>query len=206
MRTLLLTLMAAVLCLGTAAGAEHHFLNVAITQLPPKWFGDVPLKQRNLFLRIVSERDNEMRLDYEHGWLHWSSDGEEQPSTCTFFVKLLPRNNYTPPLVFIHMAKAFAEGRTPVRDQTFVLEWKGDNRWQDVTANVIPKSIDLTMHFRPRRKENLVEVAYYKRVPREDGSRKTVVDYGDRTVDLVWDGEKFHTRPADSLKLSDDDV
>lgn len=190
---------------GQAAGADGKYLNVALLQLPPKYLADVPLENRGWLLEGLSGSVfNDNRLDYTNGWIHFHSDGGDHETrkgpSSMFYVKLLPRKQQLP-LVFVHMPKPFADGNAPAKNQTFVLERKG-NQWKDVTAEVMPKEIDLTMHFQPRRSDNVIEVAAYKTHKRQDGLGLSY-DYGERKLDLVWEDGKFRSKKPDSPKLSD---
>lgn len=119
------------------------------------------------------------------------------------YMKLLSRKDDSP-LVLVHMAKPFADGSTPRKNQTFVLEREGST-WRDVTSRVMPKQADLTMHFSPRRSSNVVEVAAYERHKRQDG-RGYAYWFGERKLDLVWDGTSFQIRKTANSKLTDDDL
>jgi hypothetical protein len=70
-----------------------------------------------------------------------------------------------------------------------------------VTGDVIPEQVDLTMHFRPSRSKNLIEVAAYERFERRDG-RGLAYKFGERKLDLVWNGRVFEVRNPDSPILS----
>lgn len=187
---------------GHAKALGGNFLNVAILELPERYFGDCPLKKRTLALEILSSSDGP--LDYEHGWLYWSMDGanaEGGPLASELHIKLLPRKDDTP-LVFVHMGGAFLWGCTPRSNKTFVLERDG-NEWRDVTKTVMPKQVDLTMHLSPRRLTNVIEVAPYERFKRQDG-RGYAYKCGHRKLDLVWNGESFEIRKPENVELSKD--
>jgi hypothetical protein len=98
------------------------------------------------------------------------------------------------------MAKPFAAGTKPETNQTFVLE-PTDKGWIDVTGQVIPSTIDMTMHFRTRRNDTVIEAAPWKEFERRDGRGKAYT-YGERTVDLHWNGEKFTVKDAASESLT----
>ena len=119
------------------------------------------------------------------------------------YIKLLPRKDDTP-LVFVHMPKPFADGSAPQKNQTFVLERAGD-KWRDVTKQIIPEQIDLLMHFSPRRSQAIIEVAAYERRERNDHRGKAYF-FGQRTLDLFWNGSSFEIRKPDSPTLSDNDT
>lgn len=198
-----IVILAAVLSVLNAYAQDGNFLNVAIMELPSRYFADVPREQRTVFLLRLSEQSGDRRLDYQHSWLHWYSDSVEAPhGTSMLYLKLLPRNGDNP-LVLVHMPKPFADGSAPAKNQTFVLERDG-NEWRDVTKRVMPKKADLTMHFSPRRTSNVIEVAAYERFKRPDG-RGYSYTFSQRVLDLIWDGAVFQTRVPASKKLSDDD-
>ena len=192
---------------GTAAAADGKYLNVAILSLPDRYLADVPAANRGRLLEQLSSwpfPDN--RLDYGNGWLHYYSDGPSGDSpggTSMFWLKILPVPEGNVPFVFVHMAKPFASGAKPERNQTFVLQRVRDD-WKDVTRLVMPKEVDLTMHFRPRRSANIVEAAAYERFERQDG-RGSAWRFGKRKFDLVWDDGKFQVRKAAKPELSGDD-
>ena len=193
MRTLrLIIILSTILRVSSLLAADGNFLNVAILELPDRYFADIPQKERTLLLNRLSEQGSDLRLDYNHGWLHFYSDSEEPPhGTSMLYLKLLPRKDDTP-LVLVHMAKPFADGSTPRKNQTFIFERDGRD-WRDVTGRVIPKQADLTMHFSPRRTVNVIEVAAYERFKRRDG-RGYSYTFGRRKLDLVWDGLSFQVR------------
>jgi hypothetical protein len=184
------------------AAPEGNFLNIAVLELPDHYLADVPMADRSLLLRRLSESGGQ--LDYARGWLHFSSDeGPGGPGgTSMFYLKILPRKHGGNPLVFVHMAKPFADGSAPRANQTFVLAWD-HGKWTDATAEVMPAGIDLTMHFRPCRKTGVIEAAHWVKVPRHDGRGGTYI-FGPRTLDLVWNGQKFERRKPAGKILSVD--
>jgi hypothetical protein len=184
----------------TADAEDGKFLNVAILRLPERYLADVPLENRARLLTRISEDNDTRHLDYANGWVHWFTDSESVGGTSQFWLKLLPRKNERP-LVFVHMAKPFADGSDPQKDQTFVLERRG-NEWLDVTGNVIPEQVDLTMHFRPSRSKNMIEVAAYERFKRRDG-RGEAYRFGERKLDLVWSEGSFEVRKPTAPQLSE---
>ncbi len=198
--TRLILIILASLLVASASATEGNFLNVALLELPARYLADLPEDQRALFLVRLSEDPNEKRLDYQHGWVHWFTDSGELPHlTSMLYLKLLPRGNNTP-LVFVHMPKPYADGSTPRKNQTFVLERVG-REWRDVTSRVIPKEVDLTLHFQPHRSKQIVEVAAYERFERQDG-RGHAYRFGERRLDLIWNGASFEARKPSALKLS----
>lgn len=189
---------------GVTPASDGKYLNVAILSLPDRYLADIPAANRGRLLEQLSSGpfpDN--RLDYGNGWLHWYSDGPGPGSTSMFWLKILPVPEGNVPFVFVHMAKPFASGAKPERNQTFVLQRDRDD-WKDVTRRVIPQEVDLTMHFRPRRSANIVEAAAYERIDRQDG-RGSAYRFGKRKFDLVWDDGKFQVRKAAKPELSGDD-
>jgi len=127
------------------------------------------------------------------------------------YVKLLPRSQDDTPLVFVHMPKPFAtsNGSSPKDNQTFVLEWKneigGKGKWLDVTKLNIPETVGLTLHFSPRRTSNVIEVGKYELYNRDDKHAYRYT-FGEHTLDLIWNGEKFEIRKSESKLLADDDI
>ena len=115
------------------------------------------------------------------------------------YVKVLSRDGKTP-LVLVHMPKPFAGRGKPAKDQTYVLERDGD-AWRDVTEATIPKEAGLDLHFRPRRGEEIVEVAEYVRFERQDGLG-AAYKFSTRMMDLVWDGTAFQVRSPASPELT----
>lgn len=195
---------------GGASAADGYapdgkYLNVAILTLPARYLADVPIEERvALLTQLSSSPFKDDRLDYDHGWLHWYSDSPDPPKvTSMFWLKLLPKKNGKW-LVFVHMAKPFADGSDPNKKQTFVLQRNGIE-WEDVTASVMPNEVDLTMHFRPRRESNVIQVAPYERFERRDG-RGLAYRFGPRKLDLVWDEGEFKAQESDSPKLFKDTV
>ncbi|HEY5893674.1 MAG TPA: hypothetical protein VIT91_10625 [Chthoniobacterales bacterium] len=180
---------------------EGNFLNVAILTLPDRYMADIPLKDRDAFLIALSRDNSTDRLDYEHGWVHFFSDGHEVPATSMLFIKLLPRKD-NHPLVFVHMPKPFADGSKPRKDQTFVLSWTGDS-WEDVTSKYIPKRLNLTWTFQPRRAVNQIEVAPYNRFRPKDTKRDSYT-FAKPKFDLIWTGSQFDIRITKKSDLSYD--
>lgn len=195
-------LLFTVFAFAWATAESENFLNTAILELPPKYFGDVPLNERPKMLLQMSDT-TDPRLDYCNGWLHWHSDSENSlHGTSMIFLKLLPRKNDNP-LVFVHMPKPFAGVDAPQKNQTFVLE-RVNQTWRDITSSIIPKQVDLTIHFRPRRAVTAIEVGPYEKRERNDHPG-FYYDFGKRQLDLVWNGSSFEIRQARGSEFSDDD-
>ena len=182
----------------TAFSDELSFRN-ALKTLPPKYLGDIPLANREEFLNVVGS-DGE-RLDAAKGWLHWYTDGGDVGGTSMVWAKELPRPGKKP-LVFVHMAKPFAEAvhSKPAANQTFVLERVGKD-WVDVTKTVIPSIVDMTMHFRTRKQDTVIEVAPWKEFERRDGRGKAWT-YGEKAMDLRWTGKQFVVKKASTKELT----
>lgn len=196
--------------LGHAFDTDGRWINVAIIELPPRYLADIPKEHRSFLIsRSSSMPAYSKKIDYDHGYFHWFADGalaEESAitgipgATSMVWVKLLPRDGRNP-LVFVHMPKPYADVEsTPDNSQTFVLERDG-NDWIDVTADVIPEGVDPTMHFRPRRTKDEIQVASWEKFERRDG-RGEAYRYGPRIIDLVWKEGQFITRQPDGEKLS----
>src|SRR5690606_13888177 len=132
------------LCSGSVRAAGQLLLD-ALATLPPKYLADVPEKDRDALIRSIT--GNPEHFHREGGWAHWFSDGRRIPATSMFWLKELPEGADAR-LLFVHMSKPFADGRLPSNDQTFVLR-KTHDTWVDVTREVIPSGVDLTLHFRP---------------------------------------------------------
>ena len=184
--------------LAPATAAVGKYLNVALLSLPPRYLADIPLDKRDRLLTLLSmDMGKHPRLDYAGGWLHWSYDGPPQNSpggSSMFWVKLLPLGKNSAPLVFVHMSKPFADGKNkPANDQTFILRY-ANGEWKDVTAETMPAGIDLTMHFRPRRSDLVIEAASYEEIKRQDG-RGSAYDFGKRELDLIWEDGAFRVGP-----------
>lgn len=183
--------------------ADEASFRHALKTIPAKYLGDITLEKRDTFFRELATDTTTTRLDAKHGWLHWFTDGGRAGGTSMFWAKELPRPGGKPPLIFIHMAKPFANAikYKPSPDQTFVLEPLGDE-WVDVTKTVIPSTIDLTMHFRTRQADTTIEAAPWKSFPRPDG-RGMGYDFGERTHDLRWIGNGFVIEKPAAKKLTD---
>ena len=198
---LFLTLITAALTPTTRAD-EASFRH-ALKTIPANYLGDITLAKRTtLFTELASDATT-VRLDAKHGWLHWSSDGGTAGGSCMFWVKELPRPDGKPPLIFVHMAKPFANADKyqPSTNQTYVLEPVG-SEWIDVTKTVIPATIDLTLHFRTRKQDTTIEVAEWKAFPRQDG-RGNAYDFGERIHDLRWIGNGFVIEKPAAKKPTD---
>ena len=181
---------------GIALADEESF-RAALMELPPKYLADVPLADRQKLIATAGK--NADRLNAATGWLHWYSDGSSVRASSMIWAKELPRPDKTP-LILVHMAKPFADGRKPEEDHTVVLE-RGENGWKDVTKEVMPADVDMKMHFRTREDDTVVEVAPWKEIDRRDGRGKALV-YGSRVMDLHWSGERFIAKEPESKVLT----
>ena len=198
-RNRFLLLVAGCLLLGspTKVSADEQFFREALAELPPRFLADIPLAKRKRLLELAEKSSS--RLDTAEGWLHWYSDGARIGATSMIWAKVLPRPDRTP-LLFVHLPKPFADGKKPRLGQTFVLE-KRKGGWVEVTEEIMPDGLDLTLHFRTRREDTVVEVANWKEIERADG-RGTAWVFGDRVKDLHWSGERFLVEPAASPNLT----
>lgn len=196
MKTLLFSATLLLAGSGFAFSDEDSFRS-ALIDLPPKYLGDIPLETRKMLIAQVGR--DPRRLDAASGWLHWFSDGGDVGATSMVWAKELPRQDKTP-LIFVHMAKPFADGRKPGKDQTFVLERVGKD-WTDVTERIFPSNVDMTMHFRTRKQGTVIEVAPWKEFERGDGRGKAWT-YGERVMNLRWTGMEFVVEKASSKELT----
>ncbi|RYD40110.1 MAG: hypothetical protein EOP85_14810, partial [Verrucomicrobiaceae bacterium] len=144
---------------GVVLSAEDS-LRSALLTLPPQYLAGIPLDQRQTLVKAIARSVDQM--DETASWVHWFSDGHLVDGTCMFWMKELPREGKAP-LILVHMAKPFADGRKPGKDQTFVFE-PSEGKWTDVTAEVIPVTVDLTWHFRSRKQDTVIEVAEWKEI------------------------------------------
>ena len=186
---------------GTALADEASF-RAALKTLPPKYLADIPLANRAILLAELATDKGTQRLDAKKGWLHWFSDGGNTHATSMFWAKELPRTGKEP-LILVHMAKPFSgtgDGK-PQANQTYVLEPVG-GEWIDVTKTVIPATVDITMHFRTRREDTIIELAPWEAFNRPDGLG-TAYTYGKRTHDLRWTGNGFIVEKPAAAKLTD---
>lgn len=196
MKTLLV--LAATLIGGVAsARSTDSSFESTLKTIPAKYLADIALADREKLLSQIKDDPN--RMDAAKGWVHWFSDGHEVHGSSMFWLKELPREGKTP-LVFVHMAKPFADGSKPRANQTFVLERTGDG-WSDVTKEVMPAEVDLTMHFRTRKKDAVIEAAAWTEFERRDGGGKAWT-YGERSMDLWWVGGKLVVREPASKELT----
>ena len=200
-RCMLAVALAGVLGVGPVAAADGGFLKTAISSIPPRYFADIALDERKFMLTETVLSGGDERIDFDRGWVHWFYDNSraKPKSTSMLYVKLLPRDGKTP-LVLVHMPKPFAGQGKPAKNQTYVLERDGD-AWRDVTETTIPKEAGLDLHFRPRKGEDVVEVAEYVLFQRQDGLG-AAYKFGDRKLDLVWNGSVFQVRKPESAVLS----
>ena len=189
---------------GTTRADEASF-RAAFKTLPPKYFGDIPLAERDLFIKQLASDHGTERLDAKKGWLHYFSDGDYIHGTCMIWAKELPRTGGKEPLILVHMAKPFAGSiKGPIKpapDQTVVLEPVG-TEWVDVTKTVIPAEVDMTLHFRTRREDTVIELAPWEEFNRQDGLGKAYI-FGKRTHDLRWTGTGFVLEKPAAAKLTD---
>ncbi len=181
---------------GTVYAEEQPFLNIAILELPDRYVADVPLAKRAAWLSQLSRTTR--HLDYAHGWLRHFGDGEGQGATSQLWMKILPRKKKDP-LVFVHMAKPFANGEKPMKNQSFVLERRG-NDWIDVTGTVVPGEVDLTMHFRPRRSTSVIDVCPWKRF--EIKNARHGYTWGQPQLYLLWKDGEFKIANPEELPQS----
>ncbi len=186
--------------LGCSAREYGNFLNIAILTIPPKYVANMPIGDRPKLLVLTSEDSDDWRLDYEHGWLTWCSDGgchvppEKFPrADCMFWLKLLHRADGSP-LVFIHVPKASHGGGEPVAGQTHILE-RRQGAWHDITDVILPGKVDRSGFFLPQRSQEVIQCGRYEKVERRDGKGFTYKP-GQRLPDLVWhDGEFSEKMP-----------
>jgi hypothetical protein len=195
--------LAATSLTGTALADEASF-RAALKTLPPRYFADIPLAERDGLLTLLNGDNGPQFLDAKKGWLHFFSDGGYIHATSMIWAKELPRTAGKEPLILVHMAKPFAgsiKGEIkPAPDQTVVLEPIG-GEWVDVTKTVIPAEVDMTMHFRTRREDTVIELAPWEEINRQDGLGKTY-SFGKRTHDLRWTGDGFVVEKPAAAKLT----
>jgi hypothetical protein len=179
---------------GEAAASDERTLNQTLRDLPEIYLADIPKGKREVLLTHLSRQKGD-HFSNTHDWVHYFSDNvREVGATSMFWLKLLPREGQAP-LVFVHMAKPQANRKAPARDQTFVLERVGKD-WKDVTASVIPKEVDLSLHFSPRRDLPVIKVKTWERIQLQQGRGEGYM-IGSRLFDLVWRDGAFHVEKAD---------
>jgi hypothetical protein len=179
---------------GEVSASDERILQQTLRDLPEVYLADIPKDKREILLTSLS-RQKEDHLSNSHDWVHYFSDnGREIAASSMFWLKLLPREGKTP-LVFVHMAKPMANRKAPARDQTFVLERVGKD-WKDVTASVIPKEVDLSLHFSPRRDLPVIKVKTWERIQLQQGQGEGYM-IGSRLFDLIWRDGAFHLEKAD---------
>jgi len=179
-------------------GVPVDFLRSALMTIPPIYLGDIPLARRKSWIDGL-ESDPE-RMDAARGWMHQFGDGSDSPGSSMIWLKILPRGDKAP-VVFVHMAKPFAAGGSGrlFANQTFVLE-RDEEQWKEVTQTVIPATVDLTKHhFRTRKEDTVIEVAPWKAQLAND---RYIWTFGERVMDLWWNGEKFTIKEAASKVLT----
>jgi hypothetical protein len=191
------------LCLSAFA-EDGNFLNVFILTSPAKYLSDIPNNQRDKLILFVSNPTGNRMLDYANGWLSYFCDNPYEDLTSSmFWIKLLPRKNDNP-LVFVYMAKPLASGGTPANNQTYILDRDG-NDWQDVTARFMPKDVDMTMSFVPRRTGEDIQVAGYRKVPSVTNPKgEAYNELGACRLVLHWNGTSFEKRPVKPRKVDYD--
>ena len=168
---------------GRASAADDKFLKETLRELPEVYLADIPADRREKLLLALSRQPGD-HFNAAHDWVHYFSDNSwEMGASSMFWLKLLPREGKAP-LVFVHMAKPMANRKAPSRDQTFVLERVGKD-WKDVTATVIPKEVDLTLHLSPRRDLPVIKVKSWERIQLQQGQGGGYV-MGSRLFDLIW--------------------
>ncbi len=196
-----LLLSALVLAVSLRA-AETTPLERAILELPGKVMADVPLDKRDAFLKSLHSSPTDTRLDLEHHFLHYSSDGGDHGAhlaSSMLFMKEFHRTTGGA-IVLVHMPKPFANGSAPEANQTFVFERRG-GKWEDITKDVFPEGIDMTAHFRPKRADDIVRLAPYTREKRADGRGDAWV-FGPVTSELHWNGKTFDKKPPTKKVLT----
>ena len=178
---------------GEATASDERTLHQILRDLPEVYLADIPKGKREVLLTQLS-RQKEDHFSGTHDWVHYFSDnGREIGASSMFWLKLLPREGEAP-LVFVHMAKPQANRKAPARDQTFVLERVG-NDWKDVTATVIPKEVDLTLHFSPGRDLPVIKVKSWERIELQQGQGEGYM-IGSRLFDLIWRDGAFQVEKA----------
>ena len=202
-RILLLILALAMLAAGVSHAEEITELERAIRELPPRFVADIPIANRDAFIKSLQRNSSDRRLDLKNGYLHHYSDNSAEGFGATSMLYMRQYRRADGGFVVLtHMPKPFANGSAPREDQTFVFERRG-GRWKDVTSEVFPKAIDWTAHFRPLRASKVVEVAPYVRIQRADG-RGEAWNFGECVADLIWDGHEFQKHDPNNRSLTKD--
>jgi hypothetical protein len=199
MRLFIVTLL---LALNLPALAnEGNFLNVFVLTAPPKYLADVPAAQRASLMLYVSQVDG--LLDYPNKWLWFATDSTDVPmGSSMFWIKLLPRGGGWDPFVLVYMSKPFNRGGLPSNNQTYILENKGINGWRDVTTQLIPKNVDITMAFIPLRSGEDIQVAGYRQIPGlKNRKGEPGYDFGTCRLILHWNGTSFVERTIEPRKV-----
>lgn len=179
---------------GRASAVDDKFLKETLRELPEVYLADIPADRREKLLLALSRQPGD-HFNAAHDWVHYFSDNSrEMGASSMFWLKLLPREGKAP-LVFVHMAKPMANRKAPSRDQTFVLERVG-TEWKDVTASVIPKEVDFTLHFLPRRDLPVIEVKSWEIIQLQQGQGEGYM-IGSRLFNLVWQDGAFHVEKAE---------
>ncbi len=172
---------------------ECDFLNFAIFNLPPESFAGIPLEERPELFQRISSQPEAKEIDYDKGFFFHRKETEPGEKATSLWLKLLPRASDPPvqnpysPLVYLHIA-------TPHREVDFtyttrVLMWRQRNRdtgWVDVTDEILPDFVDLSMHLPPKR--NFVGVDILP--DGHEDSHRTAAQV------LVWEDWKLHRRDA----------
>ncbi len=164
-----------------------------LLHLPPKYCADVPLEKRKAWLASLEKNPTD-RLYLTSKFLHWFSDGESYGATSMLWVKQFSRKGKAP-LIFVHMAKPFANGSRPEKNQSFVLI-QNNNRWQNVTEEFFNEDVDLTLHMRPIRDTPVIQLKTYAQIFSDDGQPQKAYSFGRKMGTLTWDGERFTLEPT----------
>ena len=188
---------------GVGRAEEITELERAIRELPPRFVADISIANRDAFIRSLQRDSSDRRLDLKNGFLHFYSDNSAEGlgATSMLYMRQYRRANGGF-VVLTHMPKPFGKGSAPRENQTFVIA-RRNGVWKDITAEVFPRGIDLTAHFRPQRTSRVVEFAPYARIQRQDGNGETWI-FGSREADFSWDGREFQKHDASDRNLSKD--
>ena len=185
---------------ATGAGV----LERAVMELPPEAVADIPPSQRAIFLsHLKADEPSNQRLDVKNGFLEFYTDGEVPfLASSMLYMKVFP-NKDGGNIVFCHMPKPQADTLPPRPGQTFFFA-RRDGRWVDVTAETLPKGVDILWLFRHSRHSLVLQAGPYKVWKKPDGSEACGGD-GVRLMDLLWDGTSFRARTAKSPEFDYND-
>jgi hypothetical protein len=169
--------------------------------LPDLLAADMSVEGRMRFMEIAKADTVNHRFDPRYRYIQYFSDGNEGTgATSMFYLKVFPsvKHKY---LVFVHVLKPLSKGVKPGPQFTHILAPQ-DGKWLDVTDQFLPENVERFWYFQPIRRSNIVEAGQY--INNREIPGKERITLGDRTVDLVFENERFRAVTASTAEYTEE--